>query len=151
MKTRRLTRCVDIVRLWPFFAERLEFVRNHLRFNLPVTVYRRILQHEVRNPLSWVAVVEDDDGTPINFACAHEVTPLFCREREYEISMFFHERENLEASRLLQSSFELWCKENKICRYVVSTRRVRRGCMKLLVSPAFGLKLTYTVFKKEIK
>lgn len=151
MKTRRLTKCVDIVRLWPFFNEKLEFVRNHLRFKLPVPVYRKILQHEVKNHLSWVAVVEDDSLRPVAFACAHEITPLFCNEREYEVSMLYHAADNPDATELLQREFENFCREHSIKRYVFATRPLRRSCALLMRSPRFGMKKTYDVYKKEIK
>lgn len=150
LTVKRLSTCVELVRLWPVFVDWLSYVRRCLRFNLPLTVYRRILQHEVKNKKSWVGVVYDSD-TPIGFACAHEVTPLFCTEREYEISMLFHKTGRDDATKTLQDAFEQWAIAEGIFRYVTSTRRDTPAAMRCFQSDRYGMKRAYTVFKKELK
>ncbi len=150
LKVTRLTTCVELVRLWPHFVEWLTFVRRCLRFNLPLIVYRRILQHAVQDPTMWVGVVSDETG-PIGFGCAHEVTPLFCIEREYEVSMLFHKTGRDDATRALQSTFEDWLRAEGVNRYVMSTRRDNPSAVRCIQSDRYGMKRAFTVFKKELK
>jgi len=146
----RLTSCAALVRLWPYFVEWLTFVRTCLRFNLPIVVYRRILQEAVTNKKMWVGVVSDDDG-PVGFSCAHEVTPLFCTEREYEVSMLFHKTGREDATKALQAEFERWLRAEGVSRYVISTRRDNPSALRCFQSDAYGMKRAFTVFKKELK
>jgi hypothetical protein len=150
LRVQRLTTCAELVRLWPNFVEWLTFVRRCLRFSLPINVYRQILQHAVRNPSMYVAVVHDDEG-PVGFACAHEVTPLFCIEREYEVSMLFHKSGRDDATKALQAEFETWLNAEGVYRYVISTRRDNPSAIRCFQSARFGMKRAYTVFKKELK
>ena len=150
MTVQRLTSCVELVRLWPHFVDWLNFVRTCLRFNLPLIVYRRILQQAVKDPKMWVGVVHDDDG-PVGFACAHEVTPLFCVEREYEVSMLFHKTGRDDATIALQASFETWLRAEGVVRYVISTRRDNPSAVRCFQSDRYGMKRAFTVFKKELK
>ena len=150
MTVRRLTTCVELVRLWPHFVEWLNFVRACLRFNLPIIVYRRILQHAVKDPKMWVGVVFDEQE-PIGFAAAHEVTPLFCVEREYEVSMLFHKTGRDDATKALQAEFETWLRAEGVYRYVYSTRRDNPSALRCFQSDRYGMKRAFTVFKKELK
>jgi len=150
LHVQRLTTCVELVRLWPYFVEWLTFVRRCLRFNLPLTVYRRILQHAVTNPKMWVGVVHDSAG-PVGFGCAHEVTPLFCVEREYEVSLLFHKTGRDDATIALQTAFEDWCRAEGVVRYVISTRRDNPAAVRCFQSDRYGMKRAFTVFKKELK
>lgn len=155
MHTRRLTRVAELVNLWPFFAEKLTYVRLCLRFNLPIICYRRILQNQIRDPRAWVAVAfNGDDGdfsTPLAFGCAHECTPLFFKQREYEVSIFYHETARHDATIALQTSFESWCRSEGIVRYYVPTRRDAPSGFRCFQHPRYGLKHAFTVFKKELK
>lgn len=150
MKVLRLTSCAQLVRLWPHFVDWLNFVRTCLRFNLPIQVYRRILQHAVKDPTMWVGVVSDDEG-PVGFAAAHEVTPLFCIEREYEVSMLFHKTGREDATKALQAEFETWLRAEGVLRYVISTRRDNPSALRCFQSDRYGMKRAFTVFKKELK
>lgn len=150
MTVQRLTSCAELVRLWPHFVAWLNFVRSCLRFNLPLIVYRRILQQAVKDPKMWVGVVHDDDG-PVGFCCAHEVTPLFCIEREYEVSMLFHKTGRDDATIALQAAFETWLRAEGVVRYVISTRRDNPSAVRCFQSDRYGMKRAFTVFKKELK
>ena len=150
LRVQRLQRCVDLVRLWPHFVRWLVHVRNCLRFNLPTTVYRRILQYAVTDAKMWVGVVHDDTG-PVGFACAHEVTPLFCVEREYEVSMLYHETGRDDATIALQNAFETWLRAEGVVRYIITTRRDNPSAVRCFQSDRYGMKRAVTVFKKELK
>lgn len=150
LSVRRLTSCAELVRLWPNFVEWLTFVRRCLRFNLPLTIYRRILQHAVTDHTMWVGVVSDESG-PVGFGTAHEVTPFYCIEREYEISMLFHKTGRDDATKALQDAFETWARAEGVVRYVISTRRDNPSALRCFQHNRYGMKRAFTVFQKELK
>lgn len=98
----------------------------------------------------WVGVAIDDDG-PVGFIAAHEVTPLFCVEREYEVSMLFHKTGREDATKALQAEFERWLRAEGVFRYVISTRRDNPSALRCFQSDRYGMKRAFTVFKKELK
>ncbi len=98
----------------------------------------------------WVGVVSDDSG-PIGFACAHEVTPLFCIEREYEVSMLYHETGRDDATIALQTHFETWLRAEGVTRYITTTRRDSPSAVLCFQSARYGMKRSFTGFQKELK
>lgn len=150
MTVRRLTKVVEVVRLWPFFVEGLTFVSRYLKYSVPLDVYRHILQHLVRQPDAWVGVTFDDEDHPICFAAAHESTPLYASEREFEVSMLFHRPGHLDAALAMQRDFEEWLRTEGAVRYYVTTRRDNPSALRCFQSERYGLKRAYTVFKKEL-
>lgn len=150
MTVRRLTRIVDVIRLESFFNEGFTFISDYLKYTYPIETYRRILWHLVRSPKAWVGVTFDDSDNPICFACAHESTPLFAPEREFEISILWHRPGQHEAALELQHAFEDWCRKEEVTRYFVTTRRDNPSAMRCFQHDRYGLKRAYTVFKKEL-
>ena len=150
MRTVRLTKCVEIVRLWPFFVQGLTFVSQYLRYTLPLETYRQILQHAVKQPNFWVGVCFEDDGeTPICFSCAHETTPMFSNQREFEVSMLYHQPGRHDALIALQQAFDKFCRKENVTRYYVTTRGDSSNVIRCFRSARYGLKRAYTVYKKE--
>lgn len=151
MNVRRLTTVAEVVRLWPFFVDGFVFVEHYLRYTLPLDTYRKILQSQVKKPTSWVGVTFDDPITPVCFACAHDVTPLFSKDDEKEVSMLFHKPGRLDAAMILQKAFEDWCRSEGAVRYYVTTRRDNPSALRCFQSDRYGLKRAYTVFKKDLR
>lgn len=151
MIVRRLTKVVEIVRLWPFFVDGFSFIARYLKYNIPIDTYGRILRYLVKQPNALVLVAfEDDDKTPVSFACAHETTPLFSPAREFEVSILFHRPGRLDAALALQREFETWCRKEEVVSYYVTTRRDNPSALRCFQSDRYGLKRAYTVFKKDI-
>lgn len=150
MKSRRLIKCVDIVRLWPFFVQGFAFVGRYRKYSLNITSYGQMLRKMVKTQNAWVAVTEDEDGTPLAFWCAQEITPTYAEEREFEVFLRFHLHHHLEATHHLKDLFEKFCKEESVKRYFISTRRDDSVGPRRSLAFEYGMKKAYTVFKKEL-
>ena len=149
MTTLRLTRCVDIVRRWPFFVEGFKFVGRYRKYALSITSFRHMLQNMVTTPNAWVGVASDDDG-PQAFWCAQEITPRYSTEREFEIFLRYNNYHRLDAALEVQQAFETWCREEDVQRYFITTRRDDASGPRRFPAQQYGLKKAYTVFKKEL-
>lgn len=149
MKVLRLTKIAEIYHLWDFFRQGLEETARYLKYDFSLDTYRQIIQHLVRDDSAWVGVVFLDNK-PIGFAIAHDCTPLFSTRKEYEVSLIYHRPGNDEATRALQSSFELFCTANNISTYYATTRRDNGAAIRCFQSPQYGFKRAYTVFKKSL-
>jgi hypothetical protein len=149
MTTHRLTRVVDIIRHWPFFHQGLLASSRYLRYDFDIETLRKTIFSLVTNPNAWVGIVLDNDR-PLGFGMAHDVTPLFSPHKEYEVSLFYHQPGNEDATRLLQSAFESFCHTNNITRYYATTRRDSGAAIRCFQSPKYGFKRAYTVFVKTL-
>jgi len=150
MQARRLSKCVDIVRLWPFFVEGFQFVGRYRKYSLGVEEYRKTLFLMVKTPSTWIGVTENDEGEPTAFWCAHEVTPAYSKEREFEVFLRYHKTHQRDATLTVQQLFDLWCEQESIKRYFVSTRRDDSSGPRRFPADEYGLKKAYTVYKKEL-
>lgn len=150
MQARRLSKCVDIVRLWPFFVEGFQFVGRYRKYSLGVEDYRKSLFLMVKTPSAWIGVTENDEAEPVAFWCAHEVTPAYSKEREFEVFLRYHKTHQRDATLAVQQLFDLWCEQESIKRYFVSTRRDDSSGPRRFPADEYGLKKAYTVYKKEL-
>lgn len=150
MTTARLTRCVDIVRLWPFFVEGYKFIGRYRKYALDLTGFRHMLQNLVTRPNAWVGVTYDTPEEPSAFWCAQEITPPYSKEREFEVFLRFHKPQRLDATLEVQLAFESWCGEEDVHRYFITTRRDDSVGPRRFPADKLGLKKAYTVFKKEL-
>jgi len=151
MTARRITRIVDAVRLWPFFREGMIYEAKYLRYNYPLDVYRRILFYLVyKNPNAWVGVVFDDLDAPIAFVLAHDVTPLFTKTREFEVSMFFYRKGFRDCVRLLQDRLDDFCRENGVCSYYLSTSSSCSSAERVFKGAWDGLGRPFKIFKRKV-
>lgn len=151
----RIQRIADVVRIWPFFREGIEYEAKYLRYNHPLEVYRRILFHLVKQKdAAWVSVVFDDEVTPPNpvaFVMAHDVTPLFAEQREYEVSMFYFRKGYKPTINILQNRFDDYCRQNGIARYYLSTSSFCSSAERVFKDSWRGLERSNTVFKRIVK
>jgi hypothetical protein len=150
MLVSRLTRCVDIVRLWPFFIDGFQFVGRYRKYSLDLTAYRHTLQNLVKTPNAWVGVTKTDDDEPLAFWCAQEITPKWAKEREFEVFLRFHKRHQLEATLAVQKQFEQWCVEENVKRYFMTARRDDSKGPRRFPADSYGMKKAYSVYKKEL-
>jgi hypothetical protein len=152
MNVIRITKITQVVVFWEFFVYGLSRISQYLRYDYPIDVYRRILFRLARQPgTSWVAVVLDDDDTPVGFFISHDCTPLFSGRREFEVSLFYHLPGRREAIIALQTAFDAFCNANNISHYYVTTCRKSGSSTRVFGEEWCGLKRAYTVFKRKIK
>lgn len=150
MNVFRLTRCVDVVRLWPFFVEGFQFVGRYRKYSLSTTSYRRTLQKLVKTPNAWVGVARNDAEEPLAFWCAQEITAPDGTEREFEVFLRFHKQHNLEATLAVQRLFDEWCKEQGVKRYFMTAGQNGTKGPRRFPANDYGVKRAYTVYKKEL-
>tara|TARA_R110000868_G_scaffold361608_3_gene623609 strand:- start:1024 stop:1485 length:462 start_codon:yes stop_codon:yes gene_type:complete len=151
MNVVRLTKIVQVVRLWDFFKEGIQYEAKYLRYAYPMEVYHRILFHLVRsNPNGWVSVAFNDDEEPIAFIMAHDITPLFSQIREFEVSMFYYRDGYKTAMPLLQKSFDTFCRDNHIRQYFLSSSSFCSSATRVFKTSWLGLERSNTVFKRII-
>lgn len=150
MTVLRITKIATVIKYWDFFRTGLNSVRRFLRYNVDIENLRQILFHIVRQPSAWVGVVFDDNDNPLCFGAAHEVTPLFAKFREYEVSILYYKPGQEDAVVLLQTHFELFCKAQQVKTYYVTTRRDSGCTIRCFQGPRYGLRRRYTVFGKDI-
>lgn len=153
MTTRRLTRIADVVRYWSFFRDGILYEAKYLRYSYSFETYRRILFHLVaKNPKAWVGVAFSDDtlATPVAFILSHDVTPLFSDEREFEVSMFYFLPGQKPALRTLQTAFDVFCRENSIKRYYLTTSSFSSSADRVFQDSWKGLERSNTVFKRVL-
>lgn len=149
MRFVRLQRCKELLDFWPFFVEGIDFTAKYLHYTYSYETYRRILQKLVVTPSAFVAVVTDDDGTPLCFGAASDATPLFGTEREYDIHFLYHQPKYLPATALLWKEFERFCRRTKVKRYSLSTTALNGMAQKCF--PKYGFVRSHIVFKREIR
>lgn len=150
MRHVRLQSVNDIVRNWTFLHAGYVQVAHHLRFSLTVDAYRKTLCALVKQPTSaWVGVAYDGD-IPVAFTVAHDATPFFAADREFDASIYYHEPGYASASTFLQSQFDTFCQANNIRRYYVTTCRKSGRPMHVFGVEWQGLQHAYRVFKKEL-
>lgn len=150
MTVRRITSNAETVRLWPFFREGILYEAKYLRYSHPLEVYRKILCHLVFcNPNAWVGVAFEDTD-PVAFILSHDITPLCAKTREFEVSMFYFTKGNKAALRLLQDQLDIFCKENFISRYYLSTSSFSSSAERVFKDSWRGLERSNTVFKRQV-
>lgn len=151
MTVQRLTTIAQAVRLWPFFRDGIEYEAKYLRYDHTIDVYRHILWALIkRADFGWVAVAFDDDGEPVAFVMAHDVTPLFAEKREFEVSMFYYRPGNKPAIRAIQNRLDAYCKENGVHRYYLTTSSFCSTAERVFKDSWRGLERSNTVFKRRI-
>lgn len=152
MIVRRLTKIVEVVRLWDFFREGITYEAKYLRYSHPMEVYHRILFHLVRkNPNGWVSVAFNHDQEPVAFIMAHDITPLFAQTREFEVSMFYYRDGYKNAMPVLQRHFDSFCRENGVKQYFLSSSSFCSSAARVFKTSWVGLERSNTVFKRIIK
>lgn len=150
MKTVRLTKLAACVRYWPFFAQGFQYTDRFLRYGLPLDSYRQILFNLVVQPNAWVGLCLDDNEKPLGFALAHECTPLFCPEKQYEASIVYSAQNDPAVFSDLQLTFETFCRAQGVKSYFATTRRDSGATIRCFQSPRYGFKRAYTVFIKQL-
>lgn len=147
----RLSKVVEVVHLWPFLSGGISSVSRYLKYDLTLDVYRRILFRLVKTPYSaWIGVAFDDDKCPMGFVVAHEITPLFSKVREFEVSLFYHLPGAGSCIPMLQQQLDNFCSSNDIKCYYVTTCRKCGSSSRVFGEEWSGLKRAYTVFKKNV-
>lgn len=151
MITKRISRIADIVRIWPFFRAGIEYEAKYLRYTHSLDVYRRILFHLVKQKeAAWVAVTYDDFGEPLGFVMAHDSTPLFAEEREFEVAMFYFKKGHRQAIKQLQQHLDAYCREHAVIRYYLSTSSFSSSAERVFKDSWRGLERSNTVFKRKV-
>lgn len=151
MTVYRITTCAGLIRFWSFFETGIQETSRFLRYDLPMETFRKMLFHLVKTPSAWVAVVLDDDESPVSFGVAHECTPLFSNRREYECSFIYHRPGWSDATTALQIAFEDYCRLHGISTIYATTRRDSGSTIRCFQSARYGFKRAYTTFRKDIK
>lgn len=68
----RLKTIVQVIRLWPFFREGIEYEAKYLRYDHTIDVYRRILFSLVKShETAWVGILLDSDESQTQIGRAH--------------------------------------------------------------------------------
>jgi hypothetical protein len=151
MKVLRLSRVVDVVRLWPFFTE--GFNANGVRAREEVdlifaqkTLYALVVDHIS----AWIAVSYDETGDPVAFAVLQECTPPFSTTRRFVVRWFFHSNDNFLATKTLMDAFETWAREQGIVSYAVTTKRDSGAAIRCFQSNKFGFVKSHVTFEKVL-
>lgn len=150
---RRLTRVVDVIRIWSFFKEGIEYEAKYLRYSHSLDVYRRILFHLVyKNPNAWVGVAfaHDDLQQPVAFIMSHDVTPIYAEKREFEVSMFYFKKGFKYSINLLQDSLDTFCKQQGVTCYYLTTASFSSSAQRVFKDVWHGLQRSNTVFKRKL-
>ena len=146
----RLTTVNDVVRVWPFLSAGLAAVSHNLRYNLELEVYRKTIFRLVKQHTSaWVGIAYDED-TPVAFVIAHDCTPFFSTDREFDASLYYHKPGYSIAVQTLQHYLETFLHSHDIRRYYVTTCRKSGRPMHVFGVEWSGLQHAYRVFKKEL-
>lgn len=146
----RLTSVNDVVRHWTFLATGIAQVAHHLRFPLSIDGYRKTLFRLSKQQDTAFLAVALDGNLPVAFIVAHDATPFFSAEREFDISIYFHEPGFAHAIRVLQTAFDDFCSQNNIRRYFVTTCRKSGRPMHVFGAEWEGLTHAYRVFQKHL-
>jgi hypothetical protein len=147
---RRVTRVADVARHWKFFEEGIAYEAKYLRYAHPMETYRKILCHLVYdNPHGWIGIVFDDE-TPVAFIMTHDCTPMFSPHKEFEVSMFYYRPGYKHTIRLLQDRFDMFCKENGIGQYYLTTSSFCTRAKQVFNESWRGLERSNVVFKRKV-
>ncbi len=144
----RITRCKELLQYWGFFALALQFIEKYLRYPYTYDNYRRILQRLVTTETAFVAVVLNDEGTPVCFGAAYDSTPLYGTEKEYDIPFLYHQPTHLPATALLRTEFEKFCRRHKVKRYFMTTTAFNGQAQKCF--PRYGFSRSHVVYQREL-
>lgn len=150
MKVYRITSIAGCIRYWDFIRRGIEETAKFLRYDLDIETYRQMIFHLAKQPNAWFGIVLDSNGTPLSFGIAHECTPLFAKQREFEASFIYHNPGHAQATSILLAAFEDFCREEKITKVYATTRRDSGSSIRCYQSARFGFKRAYTTFVKEI-
>jgi hypothetical protein len=150
MTVTRLTTVASVVRNWDFFRKGLNHVQQFLKYNVTLDTYRQIICFLVKQPSAYVAIVLDDSDEPVGFGIAHDCTPLFSPNIEYEVSILYHHPGQAVATAVLQAHFEQFCRIQGAKTYFVTTRRDSGSVIRCFQAPRYGLQRAYTVFRKDL-
>lgn len=149
MNTFRLTSVNDVVRNWGFISSGLIKVGHHLRYSLTLDEYRKILFTLARRHSSAWLGIATVDAVPVAFIVAHDCTPLFAKNREFEVSMYYHTCGYASAITALQSAFEEFRDLNNIHRYYLITRHKAGRPLPVFSVGWSGMKHAYKVYQKD--
>lgn len=148
----RLNNIAGLIKYWDFFRKGIEETSRFLRYDIPMDTYRQMMQHVIRQPNAWVGIcLDDESGDPLGFGIAHECTPLFSSQLQYEASIVYSEGNNQQVFTTIQQSFEDFCRAHGVKCYFATTRRDSGATIRCFQSPQYGFKRAYTVFKKDLK
>lgn len=147
----RLTNIAGVVRLWEFFQVGISYEAKYLRYQHSMDVYRKILCSLVRDSdKGWVAVAMTEDEIPVAFIMAHDSTPLFAEDREFEVSMFYYKPGFKEGLHAIQKSLDRYCEENGIVQYYITSSSKSGSAQRVFNTAWHGLELSNMVFKRKI-
>ena len=145
----RITRCVDIVRYWPFFVTGFAFTSRFLHYPYTLETYRRVILKLVKTPTAYVGIVFDSSGDPVCFGAAYESTPvLFASQREYDIPFLYHQPTKVEATEVLRVEFERFCRQRGVKRYSMTSASFGKSTQECY--GRYGLSRSYITYKREL-
>jgi hypothetical protein len=151
---KRLTKVVEVVRLWPFFVEGFEGINRKAREDFDLDQMQKTLfLRATTNDTAWVGVAfEETEGkqNAVGFMIMEDATPLFSSFRSC-ISRAVYHRPGAVAIAPMMTAFEEWAKEAGFKYYVVTSRRHSGSAVRFFQSPKFGFHRGYITFEKEIK
>lgn len=145
----RLTKCVGIVRHWPFFVRGFEFISNYLHYPYTLDVYRRIILKLTKTPSAYVALVTNAEDEPVAFAAAYDSTPIFATQKEYDIPFVYYIPRAVPAVFLLQTHFERFCRAQGVRRYTTTHGAFSKNVQDC--HARYGLIRSHMVFKRELR
>lgn len=152
MTVERLLLPSQVLELWSFFDEGLLNLENAAREVFDAAQMQKLMcSLAADHTRGYVAVVYTDEGTPVCFGVAQESTPPFNTSRTFDVRAVYYEEGQQHATLSLIGNFELWCRENGISKYSVSTRRNTGATIRCFRHARYGFNKPFLVFEKEIQ
>jgi hypothetical protein len=145
----RLTKVVEVIRLWDFFEEGFKSIATKSKQSVDLVIAKKtVLDLVVDTESAWIGVSYDSDRQPIAFAVAQECTPMFDRDRRFLVRWFYHSSDNFLATKTLMTAFETWAREKGIVSYAVTTKRDSGAAIRCFQSEKFGFAKSFLTFEK---
>lgn len=151
MNIERISLPSRVLELWKFFNDGLLCLEVASREVLDAVQLQKQICTLAANPVGgYVAIVKRDDGVPVSFAVAQENTFLFAKDRSFEVRAVHYVDGYAPCVLSLMADFETWCRENRIAKYSVSTRRNTGATIRCFRHARYGFGKPYLVFEKTI-
>ncbi len=146
----RLKSVANVIHFWDFISAALVEIGEKYHEPVDLEAVRKTMHWLVTDKdRVWFAVVVED-SQPVAFAVVHDATPPFEPERVWAVRWFYHAKGHFQATLFLKNYFDIFAKESRIGKYLITTNHMTGGAIRCFQSERFGLKKAYLVYECKV-
>lgn len=147
----RVTKAMDVLAVWPFFAEGLSMVAKTYGVTYGELAAKKLLCKLATEDAGYVAICYGDDSEPLSFCVAQEDTLPFSDFRTFTARAVYYRQGHSATILSLMGAFEQWCRANNIKRYSVHLRRQTTAAKRCFKHEKYAFSKMGLVFEKDIQ